>query len=307
MEERDLKQRIVEFLEAGEGFKNETLENLNLSVRTYNCLLRKGIKYLEDANGMNVEEINKIRNLGEKGVDEFLEAAERYGYVVDNGKVTRKFDLEENQTVDNEEKILIDDTELSENIKRKLKSSGFQYISEIADNLHFKGSWVKYNKAFIEELEKEMAKYGYTLNKTGFFTKTAKENEQANILLVQLKKEGIKALNLIDMVYFKKDSYSMGKINRTFEAYLNFLVEEKIKKNEGLNQIEKEIDTMREDYKVYVDKQRQWMEEEKQKASFVGRMAAKNKEIRRYHHNPNNNHERTTYSHNPFIDTGREL
>ena len=48
MEEQDLKQKIAGFLEAGEGFKNETLENLNLSVRTYHCLLRKNIKCLED-------------------------------------------------------------------------------------------------------------------------------------------------------------------------------------------------------------------------------------------------------------------
>lgn len=306
MEEQDLKQRIVEFLEAGEGFKNETLENLDLSVRTYNCLLRKGIKCLEDANGMNVEELIKIHNLGDKGVAEFLETAERYGYVVDNGRLVRKFELEENQAGNNEEKILIDDTELSDNVKRKLKSSGFQYISDIADELQLKGSWVKFNKTFIEELKQEMEKYGYTLNKTGFFTKTEQENEQENILLAQLKKEGIKALNLIDTFYFKKDSYSMGKINRTFETYLNFLVEEKIKKNEDLNQIEEEIDTVRENYKGFVDKQRQWVEEEKQKASFVERMAAKNKEVRRYHHNPNFDHERT-HSHNPFIDTGREL
>lgn len=306
MKEEDLKQRIVEFLEAGEGFKNETLENLDLSVRTYNSLLRKGIKCLEDANGMSVEEINKIHNLGEKGVVEFLETAERYGYIVDNGRLVRKFDLGENQAVNNEEKVLIDDTELSDSIKRKLKSSGFQYISDIADELQLKGSWVKFNKTFIEELKQEMEKYGYTLNKTGFFTKNKQENEQENILLALLKKEGIKALNFIDTVYFKKDSYSMGKINRTFETYLNFLVEEKIKKNEDLNQIENEIDTVRENYKGFVDKQRQRVEEEKQKASFVGRMAAKNKEVRRYHHNPNFNHERT-HSHNPFIDTGREL
>lgn len=305
MEEQDLKQRIVEFLEAGEGFKNETLENLGLSVRTYHCL-RKGIKCLEDANGMNVEIINKIHNLGKIGVEEFLETAERYGYVVDNGRIVRKFELEENQPVDNEEKVLINDTELPDNVKRKLQSYGFQYISEIADNLHFKGSWVKYNKPFIEELEKEMVKYGYTLNKTGFFTKTAQENEQENILLAQLKKEGIKALNLIDTVYFKKDSYSMGKINRTFEAYLNFLVEERLKKGEDLDQIETEIDNIRENYKGYVDKQRQLMEQGKQRESFAGRMAVKNKEVRRYHHTPNNNNEKT-HSHNPFIDTEREL
>ena len=305
MEEQDLKQKIAEFLETGEGFKNEDVKYLDISVRTLNCLLRRGIKCLEDANGMSFEEIKKIRNLGEKGIAEFLEAAERCGYVVEDGRLVRKFELEENQTDNNEESILIDDTKLSDRIKQELKSFGCLYISDIADSLFFKGSGPIF-KAYIEELKKEMAKYGYTLNKIGFFIKNGQENEQENILLAQLKKEGIKVLDLIDTVYFKKYSYSMGKINRTFEAYLNFLVEEKIKNNEDLNQIEKEIDAVRESYKSFVDKKRQLVEKEKQRASFVERMAAKNKEIRRYHHNPNYNHERT-HSHNPFFDTEREL
>ena len=98
----------------------------------------------------------------------------------------------------------------------------------------------------------------------------------------------------------------MDKINRTFEAYLNALVEEKIKENEDLNQIETEIDTVRENYKGYIDKQRQMIEKEKQRASFAGRMAAKNKEVRRYHHKINDNSEKT-HSHNPFFETEREL
>ena len=306
MEEQDLKQKIAGFLEAGEGFKNETLENLNLSVRTYHCLLRKNIKCLEDANGMSVKEINKIHNLGKIGVNEFLETAERFGYVFENGKLVRKFELEENQADNKEERILIDDTQMPEKVKHKLKSCGYQYISDIVNNLHFKGSWVKFNKPFIEEFEKEMVKYGYTLNKTGFFSKTVQENEQPNILLEQLKKDGVKALNLIDTAYFNKDSYSMGKINRTFETYLNSIVDEKLKKGEDLNQIETEIDNIQENYKGYVDKQRQMLERDKQITSFVGRMAAKNKEIRRYHHNQNYNNEKT-HSHNPFIDTEREL
>lgn len=306
MKERDLKQRIIEFLEAGIGFKNMPLKDLNLSVRTYNCLMRKGIRCLEDANGMNVEEINKIHNLGKIGVDEFLETAEKFGYVVDNGKVTRKFELEENQLVKNEEKISIDDADMPENVKRKLKSFGCLNLSDIADSLRFKGSWVKFNKHFIEDLEKNMIKYGYTINKTGFFSKTVQENEQPNILLEQMKKDGIKALDLIEMVYFKKDSYSMGKINRTFETYLNSIIEEKLKNGEDLDQIEIEIDNIKENYKGYVDKKRQMIEKDKQRASFIEKMLAKNKEIRRYHHKPNDNHEKT-HSHNPFFETEREL
>lgn len=305
MEEQDLKQKIAEFLETGEGFKNENVKYLDISVRTLNCLFRNRIKYLEDANGMSVEKLKKIRNMGEKGIAEFLEAAERCGYAVEDGRLVRKFELEGNQTDNNEESILIDDTELSDRIKQELKSYGCQYISDIADSLFFKGYGTKF-KAYIEELKKEMAKYGYILNKIGFFIKNTQENEQENILLTQLKKEGIKVLDLIDTVYFKKYSYSMGKINRTFEAYLNFLVEEKIKNNEDLYQIEKEIDEVRENYKSFVDKKRQRVEKEKQRVSFAERMAAKNKEIRRYHHNQNYNHERT-HSYNPFFDTDREL
>ena len=170
MEEQDLKQKIAEFLETGEGFKNENVKYLDISVRTLNCLFRNRIKYLEDANGMSVEKLKKIRNMGEKGIAEFLEAAERCGYAVKDGRLVRKFELEENQTDNNEESILIDDTELSDRIKQELKSYGCQYISDIADSLFFKGYGTKF-KAYIEELKKEMAKYGYILNKIGFFIK----------------------------------------------------------------------------------------------------------------------------------------
>lgn len=306
MEQHELKQKITEFLEAGEGYKNESVENLNLSVKTYNCLRRYCIRCLEDANGRDIKNLIKIRNLGKKGLQEFLEAAEKFGYIVKHGTLVRIFELKENQTTNNEENILIVNTDMSENLQKRLKFLGCRYISDIADNLQFKGNRVKVNKLFIEELEKEMIKYGYTLNKTGFFVKTMQENEQSNILLEQFKKEGLKALNLIDLVYFKKDSYSMNKINKAFEAYLNFLVEEKIKKNNDFGQIEKEIDQIKENYKVYVDEQRQKLERGTNSSDFIKKMAIKNSEIKRYHHNTNINFEKI-HSYNPFFDDEKEV
>ncbi|MDO5397554.1 MAG: DNA-directed RNA polymerase subunit alpha C-terminal domain-containing protein [bacterium] len=48
----------------------KNLESLGLSVRTYNCLSRAGVKTLEDIVKMNPAELRKIRNLGPQSYNE---------------------------------------------------------------------------------------------------------------------------------------------------------------------------------------------------------------------------------------------
>ena len=49
-----------------------TIEELDLSVRSYNCLKRAGINTVEDLTLRKEEEMMKVRNLGRKSLDEVI-------------------------------------------------------------------------------------------------------------------------------------------------------------------------------------------------------------------------------------------
>ncbi len=51
-------------------FLNMTIEDLNLSVRSYNCLKRAGINWVKDLTQKTKEDMIKMRNLGSKSVEE---------------------------------------------------------------------------------------------------------------------------------------------------------------------------------------------------------------------------------------------
>ena len=50
-----------------------TIEELDLSVRSFNCLKRAGINTVNDLIGKSAEEMMKVRNLGKKSFDEVKE------------------------------------------------------------------------------------------------------------------------------------------------------------------------------------------------------------------------------------------
>ena len=60
--EADQKERVLEM----------TIEELDLSVRSYNCLKRAGINTVEDLTNKSEDEMMKVRNLGRKSLDEVL-------------------------------------------------------------------------------------------------------------------------------------------------------------------------------------------------------------------------------------------
>jgi DNA-directed RNA polymerase subunit alpha len=49
-----------------------TIEELDLSVRSYNCLKRAGINTVEDLTNKTEEEMMKVRNLGKKSLEEVI-------------------------------------------------------------------------------------------------------------------------------------------------------------------------------------------------------------------------------------------
>lgn len=57
-----------------------TIEELDLSVRSFNCLKRAGINTVEDLIGKSEEDMMKVRNLGRKSLDEVVNKLAALGF-----------------------------------------------------------------------------------------------------------------------------------------------------------------------------------------------------------------------------------
>lgn len=60
-------------------FNNMNLEELDLSVRSYNCLKRNGLKTIQDLCNMKESELMTVRNLGKKSYKEIIDKLEQFG------------------------------------------------------------------------------------------------------------------------------------------------------------------------------------------------------------------------------------
>ena len=70
--ERSEKEKIL----------NKTIEELDFSVRSYNCLKKSNINTLRDLVEYSPMEVIKIKNLGKKSLDEIKEKITKYGFVL---------------------------------------------------------------------------------------------------------------------------------------------------------------------------------------------------------------------------------
>ena len=61
-----------------------TLDDMDLSVRSYNCLKRAGIQTVGDLTDKSEEDMLKVRNLGRKSLDEVIAKLESYGLSLRN-------------------------------------------------------------------------------------------------------------------------------------------------------------------------------------------------------------------------------
>ena len=67
--EEDEQQKILEM----------NIEDMDLSVRSYNCLKRAGIHTVEDLTKRTEDDMLKVRNLGRKSLDEVINKLQSYG------------------------------------------------------------------------------------------------------------------------------------------------------------------------------------------------------------------------------------
>ena len=57
-----------------------TIEELDLSVRSFNCLKRAGINTVEDLINKSEDDMMKVRNLGRKSLEEVIDKLETLGF-----------------------------------------------------------------------------------------------------------------------------------------------------------------------------------------------------------------------------------
>lgn len=67
--EEDKQQKVLEM----------NIEDMDLSVRSYNCLKRAGIHTVEDLTKRSEDDMLKVRNLGRKSLDEVINKLQSYG------------------------------------------------------------------------------------------------------------------------------------------------------------------------------------------------------------------------------------
>lgn len=58
----------------------ESIDNLDLTVRTYNCLKRAGINTVSQLRNMYTEDLRKIKNFNQRCIDEIAEKLEKYEF-----------------------------------------------------------------------------------------------------------------------------------------------------------------------------------------------------------------------------------
>ena len=59
---------------------------LDLSVRSYNCLKRAKFETLEDLSNLTLRELEAIKNLGKKSVEEIINKLEEYDITLEEGE-----------------------------------------------------------------------------------------------------------------------------------------------------------------------------------------------------------------------------
>lgn len=86
--EKDLALELFGIVEAGYNLKK-----LNLSNRTYNCLVRSGIVEIKQLIVMNEKELNSIKFMNKKSLEEiekkvtlFLNDNPEYTFLIENSK-----------------------------------------------------------------------------------------------------------------------------------------------------------------------------------------------------------------------------
>lgn len=93
--------------------KNDSIKELTLSGRTYNTLMRVGITTINQLLALSIDDLESIKNLGQKGYEE-IEQTIRNIKVIDKNNLKDKFQESEQQTFLGNDGKRYKDVEISE-------------------------------------------------------------------------------------------------------------------------------------------------------------------------------------------------
>ncbi len=77
---KDMKVMVEKEEDSREKILEEPIENLELSVRSFNCLKRSGIATVGDLTNKTQADMMKVKNLGKKSLDEVIEKLHELGF-----------------------------------------------------------------------------------------------------------------------------------------------------------------------------------------------------------------------------------
>ena len=66
--------------EAESNIEDMKIEELDFTVRSYNCLKKAGVNTISDLTSMTYVELLKIKNLGRKSLNEIIDKMKELGY-----------------------------------------------------------------------------------------------------------------------------------------------------------------------------------------------------------------------------------
>ena len=84
MKSLGVKESDIEKPEESEKETDVDIQEMELSVRSYNCLKRARIDNISDLEGMTVEKLMMVRNLGKRSVDEVISKAREWGIEIEH-------------------------------------------------------------------------------------------------------------------------------------------------------------------------------------------------------------------------------
>lgn len=103
--------------EGEEQDKFTSIEKLDLSVRAYNCLMRAGIRSVEELAEMTCEDFANVRNLGRKSTEEIIRKLTEAGYTL----VAHQEQAEAKQAPKQNYSAMLEELIGLENVKKQVK------------------------------------------------------------------------------------------------------------------------------------------------------------------------------------------
>ena len=143
---RDFEQKIKEPLD------DMTVEEMDFSVRSFNCLKRAGIHTLGDLRRLTDEDLYRIRNLGRKGKEEVLSKLEVYNVKIESGTELTTDEAETGEKVGEipDERVYSE----SENEENMYENLSLEELIEIAENSDPKSEqYINIQKMLIQKVK----------------------------------------------------------------------------------------------------------------------------------------------------------